>query len=530
MQIFLEEIAFNHGDRPVTGALTIRRNATQTVPLPEWRRDSCSSPECAPAAYVISGLPKVLTVKARFSSPDTKNTEVRIQVLARKDDVLGSSEPASVRFDNDGQTEFVRFVLLNNKITDVGVSANTIEWQWQFEIKSSWTTFQHTQHRIYAVQGNPKDPWDKELPWTDVLEVACRWAIGEKESDEIAAAITREVYGLGKGLVTYDRTPTYAHARFDCTAFLQLLAGSPIAPQVVNCDDCATIVSTFANILGCDLSQSGMGLIFGTKPIVLIGRSNSSTPTFKRHAVAWKGECTKSQSLFDACLAVNVKLAPEKLDDSILPINIPFGSSRQPNSYKFLLFASGECNPRPKVERTRRPLGPSYPASARLVDDEHIAFLKSHFQFDQWPQTKNLDTKRHLSDVSAVEFVGQHGRLRTWDLECLDATGNEDLTTVVQILLPIDYSRLAEMNFYEARETTSASVFLLRLLAEFHQTDVKRVEGQAIGEIAFEEPSSTAVVFRRGPFLAFVRSVGREPIACSEMAALIDRYFLALLS
>ena len=50
-------------------------------------------------------------------------------------------------------------------------------------------------------------------------------------------------------------TPAY----FECTQFLDRLRGGPGLGGTVNCTDCAVIVSTFSNALGCDLWQSRMG-------------------------------------------------------------------------------------------------------------------------------------------------------------------------------------------------------------------------------------------------------------------------------
>jgi hypothetical protein len=125
----------------------------------------------------------------------------------------------------------------------------------------------HT-HRIYVLLDVPTAPWQQapyqpnnlQLPWTDILDHGCRWAAPATIPDDAAARITRKVYDLGPGIITYDcpggGSTHYANPGFDCTAFLDRLGGGVGNGQYVNCTDCATIVSVFANAVGADLWQS----------------------------------------------------------------------------------------------------------------------------------------------------------------------------------------------------------------------------------------------------------------------------------
>ena len=62
------------------------------------------------------------------------------------------------------------------------------------------------------------------------------------------------MYALGTSAISYScnfgAPPNYSFMAFDCTAFLERLAGLPGNGRNVNCSDCATIVSSFANALG----------------------------------------------------------------------------------------------------------------------------------------------------------------------------------------------------------------------------------------------------------------------------------------
>ena len=54
MSVRLEAIKFNHDPGSATAdALTLRRNATQTVAVPEWQWGVSVNPEDSPAAYAM---------------------------------------------------------------------------------------------------------------------------------------------------------------------------------------------------------------------------------------------------------------------------------------------------------------------------------------------------------------------------------------------------------------------------------------------------------------------------------------------
>ena len=535
MQVSLEAIQFNHHPTTAaTGAFNIRRNETQTVTLPEWRRDSCSNPECAPAAYVISSLPSPLTIKARFSSPDLKDQEVEVQAVAPAGDVLGKLETSLVRFDGDGQSEFVTFELQNARLASAGISANNTKWTWQFRVSTSagWTEFQQTSHRIYAVLAKPTEPWVTELPWTEVLEVACNWAAGAKDEPKAATMITEQIYALGKGSqkrVTYSRLPTYANKKFDCTGFLHFLRDGVGQGQTVNCDDCATIVSTFANILGCDLWQSGMGNDFRTNYIFIIGDSRWRRTGFPRHAVAWKDECSESDPLYDACLQIDGDGQPDdnQTTKDILPANLLFGPLGK-NLYRFCLFKTGTCEPITEDERMRRQLGSSYLGERRFTSQTFLALLKKKFDFDSWADDKRL--AKATKTLSLSDLFTEHSAFAGWDFSLRPTIENEDFVAIYQGLLrrpAIRPQKLVDVTLYECAPTASPSQFVLQLLAQFHKEGVKRRVDQPFGDVTFAEPYQKSVLFKHGNFVALVRSVGKRSVSTLQMAKAIEDYFVA---
>ena len=156
-------------------------------------------------------------------------------------------------------------------------------------------------------------------------------------------------------------------AAFDCTAFLELLAGEFGNDRYVDCTDCATIVSTFANVLGCDLWQSRMGTLlppliffFPVNPMLAIGAESVGMPCgwpgFSYHEVAWTRACTARDDVYDACCAVNGTAIPQQPPFiPLLPAGLRFGPVGATLYRDRLAAPAGRpiCEPRPAT-RVRR--------------------------------------------------------------------------------------------------------------------------------------------------------------------------------
>jgi hypothetical protein len=410
MSVSLEAIKFNHNTGSATAdALNIRRNATQTVTVPEWRQGVSVNPEDSPAAYSIADTTgHTITIQANFRrlDPALGSVEIRavdpvvdppgpggcmgwlwtlIQALVRAiaGNVLGDVKARQVSFGAGGETGFQTFELQNLRLWTVGVGVRTTTWTWQYRVAGGpWTDIATTTHRIYSVLHVPTAPWQQapynagantQLPWTEVLDHACQWAVLATDRDAAAGRVTQRVNGLGPSIITYD-CPTggstkYAIGAFNLTAFLERLTGGPGLGEFVNCTDCATITSTFANAIGCDLWQSRMygAMSFGLNPMLGIGSgiwepcclshpSGIWSGSFSYHEVAWKGACGVDDEVFDACLKVdgdpNPTAAPHT---ALLPVNMRFGNPGDGDYRDRLATPAGRpnCNPQP-ASRVRR--------------------------------------------------------------------------------------------------------------------------------------------------------------------------------
>jgi hypothetical protein len=128
----------------------------------------------------------------------------------------------------------------------------------------------------------------------------------------------------------------------------------------VNCTDCATITSTFANALGCDLWQSRMGYGFDLNELLSIGSNVWQTACgwggFSYHEVAWEDDCTSDDDVFDACLQVDGDANPTSAPHTpLLPVNLKFGLPGELTYRDRLATVAGRpnCNPQPGTRQRR---------------------------------------------------------------------------------------------------------------------------------------------------------------------------------
>lgn len=193
------------------------------------------------------------------------------------------------------------------------------EIRWRFEAKGDGGAWAEVPGagggvtvRLYGVLGNQQGTAAPDLPWVAVVDDATR-AVGGKAADPdgVRSALVRHVYEeLG---LTYDRAQgashytayqgTYAQATFKLAHFLARDFGS-----VINCSDCASILSAYANMIGAPLRYTVITSGFSLHPILGIGASTFGSPfdsgrmAFNYHAVTSPDAAAR---IWDATLAVD---------------------------------------------------------------------------------------------------------------------------------------------------------------------------------------------------------------------------------
>lgn len=542
MRVQLKAIKFNYRDLSTTGAFHLRRNETQIVKVPEWEPHTGTTYESSPVAYSISDLPATITIQAVFEAEGGgAGTSVLVKATAESaGHVLGNVQQESIL--GTGPSGLVTFKLTDARtlLSQAGIGIHDIVWRWHFSDKpETWTDFQITRHRIYTVLARPYDPWQPEVnnpanihqPWTEVLDYACKWAEGvrgkpEVVLDEAARLITDSVHDLGATLLSHKSGAEYAHDKFDCTRFLELLR-TGIGPQKVNCEDCATIVSTFANVLGCQLWQSSMGGSdgFDTNHILRIGDRHFEPTGFFQHTVAWKGKCLEQDLLFDSFLQVDGDDKPGARP--VLPLRpsgTTFGAEKE-KSYKFrLVDPESDCWPTPQdgvYTRQRRKLGRSYRGAAKISSPEAIKRLRDLYHFDSWPKISSSKNQAQSKLGFSLDMFYQNVLFPNWKLHSSAHFSDEQFRSVTQLLfrrLGPESSMFLTINLYECHGVGGANDSLLQILAAFNQPTLRMPDKIQIGEVVFADEELHTVVFRSGSFIGMVDSAGRQNVNVDKIA------------
>ncbi|HSE31099.1 MAG TPA: hypothetical protein VLA93_05950 [Pyrinomonadaceae bacterium] len=552
MLVVLNAIKFNHDPTSATcDALNIRKNATEDISTPEWRRGITQSANQSLAAYAIEDtLNKTIIVQAAFRRIDPSINSIEIQAERPPDDpnaasvidpdstpprsgnVLGRLTARSVSFGQSDETEYLSFVVADPRIHEVGVSRTITEWHWQYRIppSKSWVDFQVTQHVIYVVMRTPRPPWTQDgwpsntqLPWTDILDRATSWAGGSTSSDDAASKITFKVRALENDLtLSYEPTPAwYSHPNFDASSFLDLLNGGLGNGHKLNCSDCATIVSTFANILGCDLSQAQMGWTFLTHPVLPVGRQAWRPFEYNYHEVAWKDPCDVNSKLFDACLKLDRDRSPAtEPHPSLQPANIAFGQPHQ-RLYRFRLAVPPEDQshsefPMPKGRPQRRRIAPN-PEGSELAHPELLALLKEHYRYSEWENVNKIQERRFIQ-----KFAFPTALFPDWHVRKTNEVITDLWPPITQTLWSgLSHSQQLRVDMFRCDNHAAARFFLMQVLAQFERPTLTKLNG--IADIAFVEPERNAVVFALSNLVMLVRNAGRVLIDLIDCALNIHR-------
>lgn len=552
--LYLEAIKFNHIHGSYdTDAFNIRKNLNEMLPSPEWEQGM--NEEMSVAAYAINEISvdpaRPVTIRANFRRTDPSVDTVEIRAIGKSpdfDNLLGTIY-STVTFGSNDETGFVSLKLQNPRLRDAGVGIFTVVWLWQFRLPSAdqWMSFGTTRHKVYCVLSTPTLPWrllplsenNHQIPWSEALEWACRWARGARTLTEAAAEVTRAVYELGPSVMEYDYRhgdSNYSKTGFDLAAFMALLSGEPYSNgRFVNCSDCATFVSTFANLLGCDLSQQQMGYQFAVNPVILIGQYTLQLPNGNKswdyHEVAWTGACGPDDNVFDGCLQVNANInvagSPPK---PLLPINRRFGTPGSGDYLDLLAPNTPEgrpmCQPQQWTRRHRKFMHQHH--NHMLVSDKLLNRLKDAHHYDEWENSNTLDTNLFVwqfvsSDVQIlgwkprklqrIEVRNTVGALQSiWD----DVTGNQGESVL-------------NAEIYECSSRREAQHFLLERMAQMQLSGkLARIKEPPAGDVAFVAPSDDMILFARANLALLISNVGQNTVPVLRIASAFDEQFRSM--
>jgi hypothetical protein len=346
--VTLRSISYNHD--PMANAheaLSIRQNLLTSITIPEW----VPGRPLARAAYAIAGLAAAVRIRASFQVDNPAGHAFRIR--AAGGGMLGGIDATLVDFA-EGNIRTVTLDLNHQTIVAAGIRFEDSVWTWEYQVdEGAWEPMAVSNHRIYVLLDRPTGPWvqapdsiNLNLPWTDILDRVCHadWAGGAITADDAAARITTKVNDNAN--LVYDGGSHYIFTNplffqyFQCSQFLTFLATGVGGGNRVNCTDCASIVTTFANAIGCSLytwrmsDRSGQPQPFKCNPIIAIG-ANAWAPPFggdgyAYHEVAFKSDWGLIAFVNDACLKVNTGTTPWQAPAEGTPGGLPTGPPHYP--------------------------------------------------------------------------------------------------------------------------------------------------------------------------------------------------------
>jgi len=568
MEVLLDAIKFNHdSSAATTDALNIRKNETQFITVPEWRRGINVNPEDSPAAYALwETQGNKLTIQAKFSVNDStiqtleiRATDAHIRpnlspgfslsalitcllrpsLLKLTGSVLGEVKGKYV-FPSGGKTDFETFELEHVRIWDAGVGVHDIAWRWQYRLNAAddWKDFATTRHRIYTLLQVPQPPWQQmpfnssntQLPWTEVLDYACRWADTAKDPDDAAALVTRHVNDLGPGLIEFDKCNGQAHyttdpwqperGKFDCAAFINRLRGGQGNGKYVNCTDCATIVSSFANSVGCNLSQLKLGYFFRLKPHRRIGNTDLLRGGgFEHHDVAWEGVGNETDELHDASLRL-VGGDAQGADPTFLATNLRFGLPGE-QFYRFSLVLpedENRCLPQASMI-TRRTIGNASLGSV-LRGEPLLELTKQHYVYESW-----VDVTPPGEKLFVLSFFFGKNEFPGWRLDHTQQLKAQGRASVVQSYWTNDedaQGAIIRIDTYECLSRKDARQTMLGILAGVQLPGVERQLAAGFSDVAFAAAGDCLILFARANYVFLLRNVEAQTASLREFAQSLD--------
>jgi|GEM_PF-1574995 len=361
-----------------SGFIPLRKNYNGIV-VSAWEKNTSSE---IITGFVGDGKTTKFKINAKFKFSDSNGDNVPIKALILEeasssevvDVVTGAvtgAAPSGYPISNEVIVQREKGSLINwfptktnyavFEFSDLGVngfSRKSINIAWQYKDNSdAWTTMRSIPVTVYYIPNKPNLPWiinesnNSQNPWTDALDMLLTWGVNNmSDKTDIATQITTYVnsslnlkYDTSMGASKYCVKQGY----FKSTSFISDAKSKTGA--IVNCTDCATIVSTFSNLIGANLYQvrfenTKYRGIFYCNKIISIGYKTWEYPFgdsvsggFSYHEIAFDSGKSYTSKIYDACLKVNENAISGGGYKELLPVNKRFASKE---TYLQLLTAS----------------------------------------------------------------------------------------------------------------------------------------------------------------------------------------------
>ncbi|RDU22167.1 LamG-like jellyroll fold domain-containing protein [Anaerosacchariphilus polymeriproducens] len=295
--VSIKSITFNHApdDHSISG-VNIRKNAQETIPIPEWVdvvNSSMKDPSLA--AYIKSAVTNIsIFVKLYYETNYTDVVNGIISANCSSDGILGNIVGINVNFQETGEYD-VEIPLSNQSINGRSLGRYLDQLNW----KCSLTGFiGASYHKIYSIDQVPIEPWSIEsaypekFPTIGALEIFSDTMLftenfyeGVGETLETIATRTMQMlFHSGKFSYPEDCEPKYSEINdesdlpvFDSERFEAAYQAEP--GLLVNCLDCSLIIANNCHLNG---HQMKIMSIHSLMPFIKAGEEGFPPPMYFR--------------------------------------------------------------------------------------------------------------------------------------------------------------------------------------------------------------------------------------------------------
>lgn len=155
------------------------------------------------------------------------------------------------------------------------------------------------------------------------------------------------------------------------------------------------------------------------------------------------------------------------------------------------------------------------------MDPECADGLKKRHAFDTW-----CGANASPFDLLVLDYFLHSRAIPGWRMETCEKAVLPAFPPFIQsIWRRTDRSRSMELRIdvYECRSRPAAHEFLIRVLNEYQIPSATRREHLDVGDVAFTGPTDAGILFARANLVVHMASAGRDVVAVTESARLIDR-------
>ena len=271
---------------------------------------------------------------------------------------LGMSDTAHVFINGgNGVTGLLHLCFQNHQIHDMPIQTRDIRLRWEYSLDNVvWHISYETNHLAYVALNPPGGPWFGRPVFVEYVQQTYPQVqgaltgaeVGQRIVDLINAGMVNNAqafrYDNVQGASRYLRMPG---GNIDHMMIWNDISGQNDAyPVVVNCLDCAAMVTLLSDIWGCNFrymelfNATNAAVEFSCNAIIPIGFGDQEWQVpfgygFSYHAVSvdvWGMADNSQLKIFDACLKVDAQARPWENNNKqpLLPRGMAF-SQYTPN-------------------------------------------------------------------------------------------------------------------------------------------------------------------------------------------------------